>query len=157
MIFVTVGTHQQPFARLLEGLEGLDSQELVVQYGPASRAPRARHATPFMSFDEVARYMREARVVITHAGVGSILLAVRAGHVPVTVPRVRRYGEHVDDHQVQLALALQEKGTIRVVWKMDDLAAAVQETHRLPAAAPGAAGLNAAVRASLLGGNSPRR
>jgi UDP-N-acetylglucosamine transferase subunit ALG13 len=152
VIFVTVGTHHQPFTRLIEGLQRLPAEDLVVQYGSAPRAPRAVLAVRFMSFDEVVRHTEAANVMITHAGVGSILLALRAGHVPIAVPRLRRHGEHVDDHQVELTSALEKRGVIEAVWEMAELAAAVARVRPRSAPRVGAPGrLHAAVEAALSG------
>jgi UDP-N-acetylglucosamine transferase subunit ALG13 len=123
VIFVTVGTHHQPFERLLDALDGLDD-ELVVQYGPG-QPPAALHAEPFMPFDAMLDRFREADTVITHAGVGSIICARREGHVPLVVPRRHDLGEHVDDHQVELTRALAQRGSVVAVWDVDTLAETV--------------------------------
>ena len=73
MIFATVGTHQQPFERMLHALQVLPADELVVQHGPASPPAGVRRAVPFMSFGDMLEHFESADVVITHAGVGSIL------------------------------------------------------------------------------------
>ena len=122
MIFATVGTHGDGFPRMLAALETLgDADELVVQYGHGTPPGNATRADPFLPFDAMAELFESADVVITHAGVGSILLASRAGHVPVIVPRLARLGEHVDDHQVELGRALQSRDVL-VCWEADDLA-----------------------------------
>lgn len=123
MIFVTVGTHHQPFERLLGALDRLDD-ELVVQYGPGE-PPAALQAEPFMPFDAMLDRFREADTVITHAGVGSIICASREGHVPLVVPRRHELGEHVDDHQVELTRALAQRGSVVAVWDVDTLAETV--------------------------------
>jgi UDP-N-acetylglucosamine transferase subunit ALG13 len=150
MIFVTVGTHHDPFERLLAGLRALPAEDLVVQYGNGHPPPGVREAVPFMAYDEVVRNMREAEAVITHAGVGSILCARRQGHKPIVVPRLREEGEHVDDHQGELAGALHDRGEVIVVWDVDRLADALDEVPRLEA--PGAqepGSLHVAVREAL--------
>lgn len=123
MIFVTVGTHQDPFERMLAAVEALpDPGELVVQYGPG-RAPRGvARAAAFMSFAEMEENFEAAEAVVTHAGVGSILCARRVGHVPVVMPRLHELGEHVDDHQQELTRALADRGEVEPVWPGDDLA-----------------------------------
>ena len=121
LIFVTVGTHHQPFQRLLDALGSLPPAELVVQFGHGSPPAGARHAARFMGFAEMLEHFRSADAVVTHAGVGSILCARRAGHIPVVVPRQRRYGEHVDDHQVELTRALEERQAVIAVWEVNRL------------------------------------
>jgi UDP-N-acetylglucosamine transferase subunit ALG13 len=149
VIFVTVGTHHQPFERLLDALDGLDG-ELVVQYGPGER-PVASHAEPFMPFDEMLRRFREADTVITHAGVGSVICASREGHVPLVVPRRHDLGEHVDDHQVELTRALAQRGSVVAVWDVGGLAETVADAPpRRPPSAKAEPALCPNVRSALL-------
>jgi UDP-N-acetylglucosamine transferase subunit ALG13 len=151
LIFVTVGTHHQPFQRLLDALESLPAGELVVQFGHGSPPARARQATAFMGFGEMLEHFRAADAVVTHAGVGSILCARQAGHVPIVVPRQRRYSEHVDDHQVELTRALEERGAVVAVWDTNSLAAALVSAGRRGSGEPASNGrLPQAVRAALL-------
>jgi UDP-N-acetylglucosamine transferase subunit ALG13 len=110
LIFVTVGTHQDPFTRLLDALAPLDDSELVVQHGSAPPPPGVARAEAYMPFDQMVECFRAAEKVITHAGVGSILCASREGHTPLVVPRRHDLGEHVDDHQAQIARKLEELG-----------------------------------------------
>lgn len=126
MIFVTVGTHQQPFERLLRGLEGVEG-DFVVQFGHGRPPVNASRAEAFMPFDAMLAAFAEAEKVITHAGVGSILCATQQGHVPIVVPRRRELGEHVDDHQVELIGALGERGVVIPVWDVAGLARALAE------------------------------
>jgi UDP-N-acetylglucosamine transferase subunit ALG13 len=150
VIFATVGTHHQPFDRLVQALAGLGRDDLVIQYGHSQPPPTAGAA--FMSFAEVEQHMRAADAVVTHAGVGSILLARRCGHIPIVVARQSRYGEHVDDHQLQLTTALAPRGQVVVV---DDVArlgdALATPPERRPLATETASGLHAAVRQALWG------
>ncbi len=151
MIFATCGSSHLPFERLMQALAVLPPDELVVQHGPAEPPPAAR-AVPFLPYGEVVALIQEADVVISHAGVGSIICAIRAGHTPIVFPRVKRHSETVDDHQVELATALEERGTVRVTWTPEDLPAAIQSLPPRGAAAAGDAGrLSAAVRAAIFG------
>ena len=83
-----------------------------------------------MGFAEMLEHFNAADLVITHAGVGSILCARRAGHVPIVVPRQSRYGEHVDDHQVELVRALEERDAVIGVWETEQLPQIVESTRR---------------------------
>jgi beta-1,4-N-acetylglucosaminyltransferase len=128
LIFVTVGSTQIPFARLIRALDWLpDSEQLLVQHGPVAAPPGATEARAFMEFPEVVERMQAADVVICHAGAGSILCALRAGHTPIVVPRLERYGETVDDHQLELARALAADGRVIAVENPERLPAAVAE------------------------------
>ncbi len=122
MIFVTVGTHHQPFDRLLSALDSLDPELLIVQYGPSPPPVGVVRAEPYLPFDRMLECYREAEKVITHAGVGSILCASREGHLPIVVPRRHDLGEHVDEHQAELARALETRGSVVPVWDVADLA-----------------------------------
>lgn len=151
MIFVTVGTHHQPFQRLLGALGGLE-EELVVQYGPGCPPKNAARAEAYMPFDEILACFQAADRVITHAGVGSILLATREGHVPLVVPRQHELGEHVDDHQAELTRALAERGRVIAVWAVETLAEILAAAPpRRPPSALAEPALCPSVRDALLG------
>jgi UDP-N-acetylglucosamine--N-acetylmuramyl-(pentapeptide) pyrophosphoryl-undecaprenol N-acetylglucosamine transferase len=156
VIFVTVGTHHQPFERLLSALSALNRGELVVQYGPGEPPPGVARAKPYMPFDEVQRNLREADAVITHAGVGSILCATREGHTPLVVPRRHDLGEHVDDHQAELTRALEGRGGVIAVWDVEQLVELVKSAppRQLGGQRPEPP-LCGSVRAALLG-DSPQ-
>lgn len=153
MIFVTVGTHHQPFHRLLGALASLATlDELVVQHGNGPAPPEADLAVAYLSPSEIAGYVDRARAVVMHAGVGSFVVAWRAGHVPVMVPRLRRHGEHVDDHQSQLVRALERERKIVAVWDVDQLADAVRAASpRRPREVARPGPLHSAVRRAMDG------
>jgi UDP-N-acetylglucosamine transferase subunit ALG13 len=155
VILVTVGTHHQPFTRLIRALRSLPSDELVVQYGhsPPPAWGSAQQAVPFLAYDQLAALMDAADVVVTHAGVGSVLTALRMGHTPIVVPRLARFNEHVDDHQVELTQTLEETGRVIAVWEIDELASSVASVPpRTEVRSNGTAErLHAAVRMACLG------
>ncbi len=158
MIFATCGSSDMPFARLMDALRALPADELVVQHGPATPPPCAV-ARAFMSFGEMVQEIERADTVVSHAGVGSIMCALRAGHVPIVFPRLKQYvGETVDDHQDELAHALASRGTVIVARTAEELVAAVAA---VPARSPGrmlaAEQLSGAVRAAIRGEPIPGR
>lgn len=113
MIFVTLGTHEQPFDRALDLVAALARRDnLVVQHGATPPRPSLSGVewSDYLAWEPLTARMRDADVVVTHAGVGSAVTAIRAGKKPVLLPRLARYGEHVDDHQLQLAERLAEFG-----------------------------------------------
>jgi len=116
MIFVSVGTHEAPFDRLLRTVYelGLD-EEIVVQHGPSSVRSELALEAEYLSFDEVVDYIRAARAVVTHAGVGSVMVALANGKRPIVMPRLHSFDEHVDDHQLELARRLEVNGLVTVV------------------------------------------
>jgi UDP-N-acetylglucosamine transferase subunit ALG13 len=132
MIFVTVGTNETPFDRLLLALERLPAGErLVVQAGASQVRPRGAECVEELPFEALAEYVRRARVVVTHAGVGSILVALTNGKRPVIVPRLEKLGEAVDDHQVVFARRFAEAGLATLVEDVDELPAAVVSVPEL--------------------------
>lgn len=126
MIFATVGSHPSfRFDRFLQALEGVSAEELVVQHGPGDPPANATRAVPWMSFAEIVEEMERATHVVSHAGVGTILCATRAGHVPVVLPRLRSFDETVDDHQLELGRKLAGDGRVILVEDETALAAAL--------------------------------
>jgi UDP-N-acetylglucosamine--N-acetylmuramyl-(pentapeptide) pyrophosphoryl-undecaprenol N-acetylglucosamine transferase len=116
MIFVSVGTNEARFDRLLHAVDGLGAgEELVVQHGPSPVRPTGATCVDFLSFEEMTDHLARARVAVLHAGVGSVLAALAAGTRPVVVPRLQRHGEAVDDHQVGFGRRLHEEGLVVLV------------------------------------------
>jgi UDP-N-acetylglucosamine transferase subunit ALG13 len=116
MIVVTLGTNEQPFDRLVRAARTLPSgYPLLVQYGSSREAHGHGEWVDFLSFDELAEAMTSARVVVSHAGVGSILLAHRCGRRPIVVPRLVCRSEAVDDHQLHFARRMQSTGLLTLV------------------------------------------
>jgi UDP-N-acetylglucosamine transferase subunit ALG13 len=121
MILVTVGTHPQGFERLVQPMDELAAElgeRVVIQYGSSRYRPRSAEGFDFTSSQEMERLTGQARVVVCHAAAGSILLALRYSRPVVAVPRLKRYGEVVDDHQLQLARALEARGQAQVVYEI---------------------------------------
>lgn len=140
MIFVTLGTQGFSFDRLLRGLDGLPpGEELVVQGGASSVRPPGALWVDFLEYAELVEHVRVARVVVSHAGVGTVLTSLREGKRPVVVPRLHRYGEAVDDHQLGFGRRLAQAGLVRLVEdpaRLPDAIAAAPE----PPGRSGAAG-----------------
>lgn len=112
--FVTVGSHDQPFPRLLHAVraavrDGVLPGPVVVQRGVAAEVD-GLPSVDFLSRDEFEAAMARADVVVTHVGAGAVTSAVRAGLRPVVFARRQSLGEHVDDHQLQLAAKFDELG-----------------------------------------------
>jgi UDP-N-acetylglucosamine transferase subunit ALG13 len=105
MIFVTTGTHHQPFDRLVAAAEALArrGERVVVQAGASGVPTPSCERYAWLAPDVVARLADEAEVIVTHTGPGSLFLAWDRGRRPIVVPRRPERGEHVDDHQVRFA------------------------------------------------------
>jgi UDP-N-acetylglucosamine transferase subunit ALG13 len=81
--------------------------------------------------DEFNKYMNDAEVVITHSGVNSIISCMQLNKPLVIVPRRGEYGEHVDDHQIEIAELMEEKFNVLVCHNMDELENLIQKAKNL--------------------------
>ena len=132
MTFVTVGNATEPFRRLLEAVEALAGADLlpapvVIQSGNNPGFVSATATTrSFFSMDEFEAHVRRARLVVAHAGAGTVLHALAAGKVPVVMPRRAKYGEHIDDHQAEFVEHLAKLDRVIPAWEPADLPAAMQ-------------------------------
>jgi UDP-N-acetylglucosamine transferase subunit ALG13 len=128
LIFTTVGTHEQQFDRLVKAVDNLDTtHERVVQFGYSTYKTRHCKAEKFLPFEAVRDYILSADVVITHSGTGSVMLALSLGKKPIVAPRYKSLGEHVDDHQLQLAQQLESEDLIVPYYEGDELGARIRQ------------------------------
>lgn len=125
MIFVTVGTNEAPFDRLLRAIGALDPIEFVIQCGASSVRPQGATCVDFLPFDELVAHVRAARLVVCHAGVGSVMVSLMEGKRPLVVPRLARFREAVDDHQLHFARRFAERGLVTLVEEPAGLGAAI--------------------------------
>ena len=137
--FVSLGNATQPFPRLLAAVaaaEALLPRPLVVQHGATPAAALAGlsgvecHA--FLAMPEFERRVAESRLLILHAGAGSVIHAVRAGKRPVVMPRRQHLGEHVDDHQLEFARTLAASGHVSLTETAEDLPRAIAQALAAP-------------------------
>ena len=130
MILVTVGTNEAPFDRLVAAIGQLTPhEEVVVQCGSSALRPSGATCVDFVPFDELLDLVRRARVVVTHAGVGSIMVALSQGKRPITVPRLSRFREAVDDHQLAFARRLASRGFVTLLEDESKLSSAIDDDH----------------------------
>ncbi len=150
MIFVTVGNAHHGSMRLLEAVEtmaagGAFAGEKVITQSGNNPEFRPQHCEnrPFVSMDEFHQLVREARVVICHAGAGTLSAVLRTGKTPVVVPRRLKYNEIVDDHQPELLEAFAARGLVVPAYEVDELQSAIHEAASRPAISvePARAGL----------------
>lgn len=127
MIFVTVGTHEQPFNRLLEYIDklkknGLITEDVIMQTGFSTYEPKYCQWQKLFPYSEMVKMVDEARIVITHGGPSSFIMPLQVGKIPVVVPRKKEFGEHVNNHQVEFAKAVAERqGNILVIEDVNQL------------------------------------
>lgn len=127
MIFVTLGSQKFQFDRLLQQVDkliedGTITDEVLAQTGHSTYVPKHFRAIPFIDRDAFAQNMEKATFVITHAGTGAIIGAVKNGKKVIAVPRLSQYGEHVDDHQTQIVAQFDELGIIEPCYDVETLA-----------------------------------
>ena len=129
MIFVTLGSQKFPFDRLLKKLDemleqGILTEEVFAQTGYSTYTPKHFKTQDFMDRDTFAATMEKADMVITHAGTGAIIGAVKKGKKTIAVPRLSKYGEHVDDHQLQIVEQFTDMHILEPCWDTEALAEA---------------------------------
>lgn len=140
MIFVTLGSQKFQFDRLLKKLDelveaGIIKEEIMAQTGASTYVPKHYAHTQFLDREVFASTMDKCSVVITHGGTGVIIGAVKKGKKVLAVPRLAKYGEHVDDHQLQLLKQFDELGIISACYDMEKLGeyyAKLEETRFRP-------------------------
>ena len=114
MIFVTVGTHEQPFNRLIKEVdrlkkEGIITDEVFIQTGFSTYEPQYCDWKNIISYPEMEDYMNRADIIITHGGPATFMGAIAKGKKPIVVPRQEKFGEHVNDHQLDFAYQVKDR------------------------------------------------
>lgn len=127
MIFVTVGTHEQPFNRLIECVdelrgEGILREDVIIQTGYSTYKPVYCEWKNFYTYQQMIDHVEKARIVITHGGPSSFIMPLQIGKTPIVVPREKKFGEHINDHQVEFVKEVEQRmGTIIAVSNIDKL------------------------------------
>lgn len=127
MIFVTVGTHEQPFNRLIQCVDdlkkdGIITEDVIIQTGYSTYKPEYCKWKKLFSYQEMLRLVDVARIVITHGGPSSFIMPLQIGKTPIVVPRKHEFNEHVNDHQMEFAKNVAQRiGTIILVENIEML------------------------------------
>lgn len=127
MIFVTVGTHEQQFNRLIKKIDqlkkdGYIKDDVFIQTGFSDYIPESCDWKKFLSYEEMIQKIKDAKIVITHGGPSSFILPLQYGKTPIVVPRMKKYDEHVNDHQVEFCRKYNSlNNNIIVVVNVDEL------------------------------------
>jgi len=154
MIFVSVGTMHLGFPRLLrkmDAIAGASGERVVVQKGHDKTPLEHCEQFAFAPREELFALIREARVVVTHAGIGSVIDVLNTGRPLVVVPRLKRFAEHNNDHQLDLAEAVERRGWGRNVLDAGELDALCADPPEAYAGyAPAKESLIGAVRACIV-------
>lgn len=127
MIFVTVGTHEQPFNRLIQKVDelkcdGIIKDDVIIQTGFSTYEPKYCQWSKLIPYQQMVKNVADARIVITHGGPASFIMPLQIGKTPIVVPRQHQFNEHVNDHQVEFARNVaQRMGTIIPVEDINTL------------------------------------
>lgn len=133
MIFVTVGTHEQPFNRLIQKVDelkrdGVITENVIMQTGFSTYEPKYCEYGKLYPYITMQQMVKDARIVITHGGPSSFIMPLQIGKIPIVVPRQKDFNEHVNNHQVEFAEAVKDRyGNIIVVENIDDLEKVIKD------------------------------
>ena len=131
---VSVGNALQPFPRMLDAVCAIAHtlpQPVIVQYGHTPFNCQGCQAHDFLDMPTFEDHMAKAELVILHGGAGSVINAIRAGKVPVIVPRRAEFAEHINNHQVEFAQLLAKQGRVVLVENPGELQLAVTRAKGL--------------------------
>lgn len=136
MIFVTLGSQKFQFNRLLIEIdrlieEGKITEKVFAQTGYSDYKPKNYKFNKFLNRDEFNDIMSKCDKVITHGGTGAIIGAVKKGKKVIAIPRLSKYGEHVDDHQLQITKQFSDMNLSRSINKIDELEECLVEIEKL--------------------------
>lgn len=137
MIFICVGSREYQFDRLIEHVDVLSAKGAIedtvyAQIGCSSYIPVNFKYKRFISTEEYINCLSDADLIISHGGTGSLIQALKMGKQVVAVPRLVKYGEAIDDHQVQIIDVLEEAGYIKKVMNIEGLLGAIEDIKRNP-------------------------
>ena len=131
MIFVTVGTHEQQFNRLVEYMDkwaAEHDEEVVIQTGFSTYEPKKAEWSKLYPYKTMIEMVDKARIVITHGGPSSFIMPLQIGKIPVVVPRKYEFNEHVNNHQVDFSKAVAERqSNIIVVEDVEKLGKTIEK------------------------------
>ena len=126
MIFVTLGTQDKTFKRLLDAIneeikKGTIKEKVVVQAGFTKYDSPNMEVFDLLDKDDFDKYIKECDLLITHGGVGSILTGLKNNKKVIAAPRLAKYNEHMNDHQKEIIERFTEAGYILAYNEGDDL------------------------------------
>jgi beta-1,4-N-acetylglucosaminyltransferase len=142
LIFVTIGSAVKGieftrFVKKMDEIAGKIDEEMIMQIGTVPYEPQHASFFAYCSYQESLKYFEKASLIVGHCGAGTILNATKF-QVPIVVfPRRHQYGEHVDDHQVELARRIEGMPLIHVVYELEELEGTVKRILSRNRFAPG--------------------
>lgn len=132
MILVLLGTQNNSFHRLLEKIEAciqkkIITEEVVVQAGYTKYETQKMKIFDFLPKEELEELQKEAKYIITHGGVGSIIQSITKEKKVIAIPRLHQYQEHVNNHQKEIVEIFHEKGYIIGIQELEELEEALKK------------------------------
>lgn len=133
MIFVTVGTHEQPFNRMIEAVDklkgsGVIDEDVIMQTGFSTYEPKYCEWHKLLPYAQMKEKVAEAHIVITHGGPASFIMPLQIGKIPIVMPRQLQFNEHVNNHQVDFTKAVADRmGNIIPVYDVARLDDTIQQ------------------------------
>ncbi len=124
MIFVAVGTHNHGFERLVRKMDeiaGIIQEKVIIQRGSTNYEPVHAESFKFLEYQEILQFYKNARVIVAHAGAGTLLDALNSGNPVISVPRIKKYGEVIDDQQLEFAEALEKRKIVVAIYDIKKL------------------------------------
>ena len=134
MIFVILGTQDKKFPRLLDAIQKqiddgkIAKEEIIVQAGSTKYESKNMKILDYMAIDEFEECIEKASLIICHAGVGTILTALKKGKKIIAAARLKEYGEHVNDHQLQILENFSKKKYILALENFEKLDVVLEQT-----------------------------
>lgn len=131
MILVLLGTQNNSFIRLLKEVEkcidsGIIKEDVVAQIGNTDYSTEKMLIKKFYSQQEIEELIDKANLIIAHGGVGSIITCIKRNKKVIAVPRLKKYKEHVNDHQLQIVESLSQEGYIIGLKELEELDKAIK-------------------------------
>lgn len=131
MIFITLGSQKFQFNRLLKAIDNLISEGIIrekvfAQIGYSDYIPKNYEYTKFCDRNVFAEKMLTSDIVVTHGGTGAIITAVKNDKKVVAIARLKKYGEHVDDHQLDIVRQFSNMNLIEGIVDEKDLSEAIE-------------------------------
>jgi len=136
MIFVSVGTHKQQFNRLLKEIDLLIEKKVIkeivfAQVGHSDYKPENYSYKKFIGIEEFDKYIKKCSVFITHAGEGNIGTGLQYEKKMIVISRRKKFGEHTNDHQLELASAIKKEKQAIVIESEKEIEKALSKTAKL--------------------------
>lgn len=137
MIFVTVGTHEQQFNRLIKAIDDLKKNKIVkekvfIQTGFSNYKPQHCDFKDFLTYDEINLMLKQSRIIITHGGPSSFIPVLQLHKIPIVVPRNIEFSEHVNNHQLEFIKELEQKSaSIIPVYNIETIGEVIENYNIL--------------------------